>query len=177
MEIQERTIYSKRFRTIEDDIRDIYREMGEDPRIKPAETEAAGPSPGDPPTAGAAKEAPGSAAELPDFSAFMLDYEPDETRVKAGELFIAKARRFSQKYKLSADITRDPGGVSVELYFSTDILFGKRKSDLIELFSLADEITGTPLPKGMEDWCDLAVTLHYWTHRCYRDGRALHPFD
>ena len=41
MEIQERTIYSKRFRTIEDDIRDIYREMGEDPRIKPAETEAA----------------------------------------------------------------------------------------------------------------------------------------
>ena len=105
-----------------------------------------------------------------------IEYVPDVKRLETADAFISGVKQFSERYRVSADIYRKKTKINAWLYFGTDVLKGRRKSDLIKLFDFADELSGVPRPKGMEDWCDVAVMLDYMTHHSFIEGRELHPF-
>ena len=105
-----------------------------------------------------------------------IEYVPDISRLEKAETFISMVKLFSERYHVSADIYREKTKINAWLYFGTDVLKGRMKSDLIKLFDFADELSGVPRPKGMEDWCDVAVMLDYMTHHSFIEGRELHPF-
>ena len=106
-----------------------------------------------------------------------IEYVPDVKRMETADAFISGVKQFSERYRVSADIYREKTKINAWLYFGTDVLKGRRKSDLIKLFDFADELSGVPRPKGMEDWCDVAVMLDYMTHHSFVEGRELHPFE
>lgn len=89
----------------------------------------------------------------------------DINRVRGSKRFIAAAKAFSQKHKVSADIKKGKSCIDAWFYFSTEILFAERKEDLIELIKTCDELMIIPRPRGMPEWCDYAIVLTYMTHR------------
>lgn len=89
----------------------------------------------------------------------------------------SKIKHFSETYHISADIFKEKTKINGWLYFGTDFLAEAKKQDFIELLVLSDEVTGIPHPKGMEDWCDIAVIIDFMTHHSFIDGRELHPFN
>ena len=106
----------------------------------------------------------------------IIQYVPDITRMERSESFISEIKHFSETYHVSADIFREKNKINGWLYFGTDFLVAAKKEDFIELLVFADEVTGIPRPKGMEDWCDIAVIIDFMTHHSFVDGRELHPF-
>ena len=107
------------------------------------------------------------------FSASITRVE-DKAKLAKADDYISKAKRYSLKHRVSADIFKSPSGISVWLYFTADALSGSRKNELSALIARADELTAIPHPIGMPEWCELAVVLNYRTHRCYVDGRELY---
>lgn len=89
----------------------------------------------------------------------------DINRVRGSKRFAAAAKAFSQKHKVSADIKKGKSCIDAWFYFSTEIIFDERKTDLIELIKTCDELMIIPRPRGMPEWCDYAIVLTYMTHR------------
>lgn len=99
-----------------------------------------------------------------------VTFVPDIDLMMKAKLFIAKARRFSEKHKVTAEICRLETMVSVRLFFTDEVIAPPLKKSLIELIDIADEVTGIPYPNGRDDWFSTAIVLNYRTHRSYIDG-------
>ncbi|MCR5808618.1 MAG: hypothetical protein K6G56_03555 [Clostridiales bacterium] len=106
----------------------------------------------------------------------MIDRVPDEKRLISSEEFIKKVRRFSRKYRVSAEIYRKSAMISAHLYFNADVLAEDRKEDFVKLMAEADELSGVPYPEGEQGPYDYMVILNYMTHHSFSDGREIHPF-
>lgn len=99
-----------------------------------------------------------------------VNFVPDIDLIMKAKLFIAKARRFSEKHKVTAEICKLETMVSVRLYFTDEIISLGLKKALVELIDIADEVTGIPYPNGRDDWFNSAIVLNIRTHRSYIDG-------
>lgn len=96
--------------------------------------------------------------------------------MKLSDRFVKAAIDFSEKYRISTEILRLSSMISVKLYFGVDILEGARKNDLLRLLQTADELTCIPRPPNMPQWCEIVVTINYYTHLLLRNGRQLRHF-
>ena len=99
-----------------------------------------------------------------------ITFVPDIDLVMKSKQFIAKARRFSEKHKVTTEICKLETMVSVRLYFTDEIITPPLKKALVELIDIADEVTGIPYPNGKDDWFNTAIVLNFRTHRSYIDG-------
>lgn len=166
MKMNDNLIYSKRYTTLDEEY--MHDHMFEDAESVISILKHSQMDGGDVDVDGNAAERHGRFKKI--------EYVPDIARMERSEGFISKIKHFSENYHVSADIFREKAKINGWLYFGTDFLAEAKKDDFIELLALADEVAGIPRPKGMEDWCDIAVVIDYMTHHSFVDGRELHPF-
>lgn len=104
-------------------------------------------------------------------------HTPIKGRAEKAEQFIDAVKRFSVRYRVSADIYRGGSGVSAWLLFTAGPVSGRRRRELAALIASCDTLTWVASPKGMESWCELALILHFATHRLSANGREIAPLE
>ncbi len=88
-------------------------------------------------------------------------------RMAFKEKYIEYAKEFAEKYEYDIEIYEARGGVELNLSFDHQFTFGEFNN----LIGMSDDISISSGIKGRE----FTVSLTYYTHAIYRDGKKLLP--
>lgn len=171
MNVSDSLIYSKRYKTLDEEYMEDYLFSDTDNVISIVKEALKGRITLHP------EEAAGNKHIDQPGSAYKTEHVPDIIRLEKAEIFISKSKQFSERYHVSADIFKKKAGISTWLYFCSFSLAQSIKADFVDLLESSDEVTGISRPKEMENWCEVAIILDYMTHHSFVEDRELHPFE